>query len=149
MIGNLQLIWAGYYGDPLTGILWVLIPSIIILMMWFRSRAGILLGSDHPSETPPEEDDDDESDRPSGFAITGARMMSPSMQEYNRCLQALGLKPGASLRQVKSHYRTLIKKVHPDLNRNLSAVEKERFVTLTKMYDRLIELRRELKFPET
>ncbi|NDC38104.1 MAG: J domain-containing protein, partial [Proteobacteria bacterium] len=71
-----------------------------------------------------------------------------AMQEYNRCLEGLGLKSGSSLSEIKKRYRNLVKKVHPDLNQNLSSEDQERFVALTKLYDRIVELRAELKIGE-
>jgi len=94
------------------------------------------------------EEEEREEDKPSGFSIVSAKLFTPAMQEYHRSLEGLGLKPGASLAEIKKQYRNLVKKVHPDLNQNLSAEDQDRFVALTKMYDRILELRSQLGISE-
>lgn len=53
-------------------------------------------------------------------------------------LDLLGLERGASLNEIKSAYRALIKKAHPDKNKSVShAVATERFMMIKEAYKRL------------
>lgn len=49
----------------------------------------------------------------------------------------LGLKPGASRRDVRNAYRKLVKKYHPDVNQSPGAAEK--FIEITQAYNTLLE----------
>ncbi len=135
---------SGMYGDH---ILWLMLGLIPIILAWFylaRARRieqtntsldDIIFGWHAPkSKLEPIHD-----------MRAGKSILSPAMQEYNRCLSELGLKPGASLKAIKGRYRELIKRVHPDLNKNIDDHGRERFVHLTQIYDKTIDLRRELK----
>jgi curved DNA-binding protein CbpA len=51
-------------------------------------------------------------------------------------LAVLGLSPGATVRQVKTRYRKLVKHCHPDTCSDPGAVE--RFRQLTQAYDWLM-----------
>lgn len=51
--------------------------------------------------------------------------------------QLLGLKPGASRREIQSAYRRLAKKYHPDVSRESDA--EERFIEITEAYQELLE----------
>lgn len=154
-VGLRQLLilgWDGYFGSILYALL---IAGAVMLMgaaayLALKIDWSALWPAAKPKQPPPQpvEEEDDEKDRPAGFSIVSARLFTPAMQEYHRCLEGLGLKPGASLSDIKKRYRNLVKKVHPDLNQNLTAEDQDRFVSLTKIYDRVIELRNELKISE-
>ncbi|MBN8550753.1 MAG: J domain-containing protein [Deltaproteobacteria bacterium] len=68
------------------------------------------------------------------------RSMSPSMIEYRECLEVFGLTSEASLKAIKAAYRHAVKEVHPDLNKDLDQEASERFLLLTKTYERILEL---------
>lgn len=73
------------------------------------------------------------------------RSLSPSMMEYRECLNVFGLTDGADLKTIKAAYRHAVKEVHPDLNRNLDERASERFIELTKTYERILELHAEVQ----
>ena len=56
-------------------------------------------------------------------------------------LQVLGLREGASEKEIKKAYRRLSKQYHPDLNPSESAVEK--FIEIDRAYDYLLQAPRE------
>jgi len=58
------------------------------------------------------------------------------MQNYY--LEVLGLKPGASKQEIKSAYRRLSKKYHPDVNKSPQA--KEQFIRITEAYKFLMDV---------
>jgi len=82
------------------------------------------------------------------FVVADHRRMSPSAQEYQRCLETLGLSPSADVRAIKNAYRTLVKDVHPDRNRANDETASTRFIELTRVYDRVLELRREFGYDD-
>lgn len=64
----------------------------------------------------------------------------------NKCLQILGLEPGATLANIKESYRKLVKQYHPDrLPQNLSETEREnavkKFRNVQKAYEKLLEIK--------
>jgi hypothetical protein len=109
------------------------------------SRIEVPPGTPRPQrrvETPVEEEPLQE------FVVAEHRRMSPSAQEYQRCLQILGLPLSADARAIKNAYRTLVKDVHPDRNRSNDDATSARFIELTRVYDRVLELRREFGYED-
>lgn len=67
-----------------------------------------------------------------------SRYMLASITNLDKCYQLLGLDRGASLDDVKSAYRQLARKFHPDLNpHDLQAPQ--RFIRLNQAYQMLLE----------
>lgn len=64
--------------------------------------------------------------------------MLAATTDLNKCYQLLGLDRQASLDEVKSAYRALARKFHPDLNPD-DAQAHQRFITLNQAYQLLIE----------
>jgi hypothetical protein len=60
--------------------------------------------------------------------------------EYVAALQIFGLRPGATLSQIKNAYRSAVKQYHPDLKRDGSQEDTTLFIRLTSEYERLLEL---------
>ena len=58
--------------------------------------------------------------------------------ELDRYLEALGLQPGASRREVKEAYRRLSKAYHPDISKDPEA--KDKFIALTEAYNFLTKV---------
>jgi len=56
----------------------------------------------------------------------------------NRYLELLGLEPGATKSEVKTAYRTLSKKYHPDVSKEEYA--KDKFIEITEAYNFLIKV---------
>jgi hypothetical protein len=73
------------------------------------------------------------------------------LDEYGDCLSKLRLQPGASLSEIKIAYRNIVKALHPDMNPNATKQDTDRFIDLTKTYERLLVLHeeRETKGPES
>lgn len=82
------------------------------------------------------------------FVVAEHRRMSPSAQEYQRCLEELGLPVTADLRAIKNAYRRLVKSVHPDANQTHDETAATRFIELTRVYDRILELRRDFGYDD-
>jgi hypothetical protein len=74
--------------------------------------------------------------------------LNPRLAEYTRILTLFGLRPTATLKEIKAAYRSAVKSAHPDAQSSGSGVVSEGFIRLTASYDRLLELRRELALPE-
>ncbi|CAN5539953.1 hypothetical protein BH23BAC1_BH23BAC1_26310 [soil metagenome] len=56
----------------------------------------------------------------------------------NQYLEVLGLKPGVSEQEIKQAYRKLVKKYHPDVNKDPDAARK--FIEISEAYKFLIEV---------
>ncbi|MCO6429274.1 MAG: J domain-containing protein [Deltaproteobacteria bacterium] len=71
------------------------------------------------------------------------RQLDPLYEEYLECLKVFGLDVNADVRAIKLAYRSAVKEIHPDLNaKNDNPRASERFIKLTKAYDRIRELQR-------
>lgn len=60
------------------------------------------------------------------------------------CYQVLGLRPGASLAEIKASYRNLARQYHPDTNPGDQQTQ-ERFIKVTQAYKLLLDV---VKLPE-
>lgn len=84
------------------------------------------------------------------FTQTGLQKPTdPRLDEYEQCLAVLALNPKATLKEIKSTYRALVKGIHPDTQKfDEGGVGRgrasNRFIELTQAYDRVLELRRVL-----
>jgi len=108
---------------------------------WMMVLAERLVRSREVEEAPEPEEEEDTS-RPGGFSMLArAKGMSPSMQEYMFVLQGFGLTPEADLGSIKKAYRHAVKECHPDSNRSDDARASDKFIKITRAYDRLLELR--------
>ncbi|MBX7138244.1 MAG: J domain-containing protein [Oligoflexia bacterium] len=87
---------------------------------------------------------------PEGKAAFAAlkKTFSPKHNEYSECLKVLGLPAGATVRDIKLAYRTLVKEVHPDINKDNDPEKAARFISLTEKYERALDLRSELGLGE-
>ncbi len=88
--------------------------------------------------------EEDPSELRSFVRVENARPHNQEMSEYHDTLKKFSLSPNASLKEIKSTYRTLVKYCHPDLNPNQTASQKKEFLELTNIYDRLIDLRKNI-----
>ena len=79
-----------------------------------------------------------------GFVLQELRSnIDPVIQEYYKCLDILGLKPGATVREVKSAYRKKMKEVHPDLNVGEEEESAKEVIHIRKSYERLLEMEKD------
>jgi hypothetical protein len=65
------------------------------------------------------------------------------LDEYGDCLSKLNLEFGASLPEIKNAYRHIVKTLHPDMNPKASREDTNKFIELTKTYERLLVLHEE------
>ncbi|MBC6472425.1 MAG: J domain-containing protein [Hormoscilla sp. GM102CHS1] len=63
------------------------------------------------------------------------------------CYRLLGLRPGASLAEIKSSYRRLARQYHPDVN-STDKLASQKFIQLTEAYKFLLLYRQILKAPQ-
>jgi hypothetical protein len=63
--------------------------------------------------------------------------------EYKDLLAVFGMQPGVKLSHIKNAYRNAVKSCHPDLHRNASSAEADKFIHLTQTYERLLQLHEE------
>jgi hypothetical protein len=151
------LTWIAFYlaciGSDIDGLLAVAAAIIVTLLLlrYLRDRDVLGLAREflnRRSATQRREmvaEEEVESERPQGFSyVTKSRPMSPTQQEYLRCLNVLGLPSDADLSSIKAAYRKLIKLTHPDAQVDHGPNTAALFVELTRAYDRLLELRQEL-----
>jgi hypothetical protein len=92
--------------------------------------------------------DEDEAavgDDPQREFVSYARdpVLGEDFSEYRECLARFGLQEGVKLAEIKAAYRSSVKSCHPDLNPNASREDAQRFIELTKSYDRLVALHNE------
>lgn len=59
-------------------------------------------------------------------------------EEYLKALSTFGLKPGASIAEIKNAYRSEIKQFHPDVASGKSDEARQRFIELTNQYEYLL-----------
>jgi hypothetical protein len=137
----------------------LLIALIVVSIQNSRRRGSVTAGAGAPLRGKstggggPQEEaarsvEDTEEDAPRGFVVNELRRLSPSTREYHRCLDALGLTPEADLRSIKNAYRKAVKSVHPDRNKSQDEAASSRFIELTRVYDRILELRREFGYED-
>jgi curved DNA-binding protein CbpA len=71
------------------------------------------------------------------------------MHEYVGLLRKFDLGPEANMKVIKAAYRSAVKEVHPDLHDD-SVDDKaaELFRALNERYERILELRKSLGYPE-
>lgn len=102
------------------------------------SRAG--------SDSEESEQDESEQNPETSRFVTRDRPSSsdPVLNEYEECLSKLRLGVSASLKDIKSAYRSVVKECHPDVNPNQSQEQTMKFAEISKVYDKLLELRKEL-----
>jgi hypothetical protein len=72
-----------------------------------------------------------------------SKQIYKELDEYGECLSKLSLQPGASLPDIKNAYRHIVKELHPDMNPNATKEDTDRFIELTKTYERLLVLHEE------
>lgn len=139
---RLRFVLRGLYFDPMYIVIAVVSPiaaGIVIYLVELLGRLRRRVTAALRRKPEPEEDEEEEIQP--AFVRSGlVRAMSPSMIEYRECLQVFGLSDGATLKVIKAAYRNAVKSVHPDLNKNLDAKASERFILLTKTYERILEL---------
>jgi len=65
------------------------------------------------------------------------------IDEYAASLKKFHLHPSASLAEIKNAYRHVVKTLHPDVNPRATKEDTDRFIDLTKAYERLLVLHAE------
>jgi hypothetical protein len=72
--------------------------------------------------------------------VTSPSKRDVELEEYAETLRPFDLEIGASLKEIKVAYRNAVKEFHPDTNPDLPPEASELFITLTRAYDRAIEI---------
>lgn len=116
-----------------------------VVGIWRRHRAGVVKRLNKIAEesfATLSKANSEESIRPQFVSNRLMRSLSPSMIEYRECLAVFKLTPEADLKTIKSAYRAAVKEVHPDhLGTSQDPKASEKFIELTRIYERLLELR--------
>ncbi len=73
-----------------------------------------------------------------GRRLTSGAFMD--VDEYAAGLKKFKLRPNASLADIKNAYRNVVKRLHPDINPQVSQEDTDTFIDLTKTYERLLIL---------
>lgn len=151
LLYKLRFALGGLYFDQqyfVVAIASVLGAAVILfaISLFLRLKVWVLeaFRSRKPSPTQEVEDEIPPTFVQSGFI----RSMSPSMVEYRECLSVFGLVPGVTLKEIKAAYRMAVKEVHPDLQKKLDADASERFINMTKTYERILELHEQVDLPK-
>ena len=120
----------------------ILVMALMRGRSWSAALERVLTRRRAPEQERVATDSDDEGEPLAGFAmLSQSRALSPSMQEYLKLLGLFGLDGKATVSEIKRAYRTAVKECHPDYNRQQDARASERFIELTKSYERILELR--------
>jgi len=72
----------------------------------------------------------------------------PEYLEHCELLETLGLDPGATQKEIKLAYRSLMKEVHPDAKSGDHKLASERFMRIQRAYERALELEQKYHFSE-
>jgi|GEM_PF-4926092 len=141
---HIKLISAGIFSKSIT--LLAIIFAFLFMLLFILSRTFLKnkkyekLSNIYAQL---DETDDNLEDLP--LFSTGTEGKDPRMAEYYRCIEELGLDRDTGIKEVKKYYRQMIKNLHPDLNPNLGSSDKEKFIKLTKNYDKLIDLHKKIQ----
>jgi hypothetical protein len=73
-----------------------------------------------------------------GRTLTSGAFMD--VDEYAAGLKKFNLRPNASLADIKNAYRNVVKRLHPDINPQVTQQDTDSFIDLTKTYERLLIL---------
>jgi hypothetical protein len=85
----------------------------------------------------------DEREPPPFVRNVQVNSIDPMYQKYCRSLAELGLKSGASVSEIKSAYRKLMKESHPDRLQGDQAFASERFMKIRAAYEEALFLEKE------
>jgi hypothetical protein len=114
--------------------------GLLAVRWWMRSRDLEVAAAGHSEADAANVGEDDHHPPPRFVRYAPDLRARTAADEYTECLAVFGVKPGARLSQIKNAYRSAVKSCHPDLNRNGSKVQADRFIYLTKTYERLLDL---------
>lgn len=74
--------------------------------------------------------------------------LPPEYVEHCELLEILGLDPGATSKEIKLAYRTLMKEVHPDARSGDHKLASDRFMKIQRAYERALELEQKFHFSQ-
>jgi hypothetical protein len=147
---QLRLLFRGAYVDP--AILLAAAAALFLALIFVRwgSRGASL--SRRPKVSRPFKNSsaraaqnssrkEDDEPQPKRFVVYSHGVsLSQGIDEYAECLRVFALRPGVSLQKIKVAYRNAVKTCHPDLNPNSGEAEATQFISLTRTYERLLQL---------
>lgn len=80
------------------------------------------------------------------FVMSSAlKRFDPRQREYESCLRFFSLPPNAGLDAIKLAYRNAVKSYHPDVNCDEQGLASQKFIEVTQIHDRIMELRKIMK----
>jgi hypothetical protein len=125
------------------------IPILLVAWLLLRRSAAAQKDED-PDFHFPVDDEYEEAEKPVDqpiFASLVGKGRDPVYLNYTKLLRRFELDSDVGLKEIKQAYRRAIKTVHPDINPNVDAKGREKFIELTNTYERILKLRRRLGFP--
>ncbi|MBX7143737.1 MAG: J domain-containing protein [Oligoflexia bacterium] len=118
---------------------------LFIIEVWRRYRHELVKAANERIAQVSAHATTEEAPRPQFVTSSFMRSASPAMIEYREALAVFGLGPGVDLKTIKAAYRNAVKEVHPDhLGATADPSTAEKFIKLTKTYERLLELHQAL-----
>ena len=60
-------------------------------------------------------------------------------KKLESCFKALGLDSNSNLREIKSRYKVLAKKWHPDVQNEKNSKNKDKFINITNAYKTILK----------
>jgi hypothetical protein len=143
------LLYSGYYVDLNILLIIGLAPALLAIIYKVLCALSDRWNQDLSLLEDDDDDDEDEEVAPGGFSyISLKRGLSPRMHEYVGLLRKFDLGPEAELKVIKAAYRSAVKEVHPDLQQEMDEPSAARFRKLNERYERILELRKSLGYPE-
>lgn len=136
----------------LAGLCWFFFRDSLKRLLIVKARpakAKAVLPQRHVAKEESAEESRTEGAATSSFVrLDPLRAQNPIQSEYESKLAQFSLRRDAPLRNIKSAYRNAVKDCHPDLNPNQGREKIDRFAQLTKTYEEILELRKQLGMPD-
>lgn len=137
--------WMGFAVPLFVGIVGALVAQAI--MRRRRTAHGATKQEEAPSNTIHDADDVEGSNEGRGARNFVSYTRNPAhvqeLSEYEELLGKFSLQVGATSSDIKLAYRNAVKSYHPDLNPHGGQKEADMFISITKIYERLLELHQE------
>lgn len=141
-----KLLTSGMYIDT-RALFLVLLLSLGSPLVYFlvRERAFQVLARRFPHigrRSIPDPEHDEKKQQFRRFVTQSRTSAADEPDEYRELLALFGLQSPITMQQIKMAYRNAVKECHPDMNPHAGEAENARFISLTRSYERLVELHR-------
>lgn len=134
-------------------VLGMVLLGLLVVVRWLLKAGGVLRKRTSAQKRSEQHKATSEGKDPSGkekdkerlrySGNTLSKQVYKGLDEYGDGLSKLNLAVGASLQDIKNAYRNVVKALHPDMNPNATREDTDKFIELTKTYERLVELHEE------